>query len=148
MWQCVKCRESIEDSFDTCWNCGTSKDGVEDPSFQRVEDAEPEPGDSPLAINGLTTTPIEEKAETSIQAVEGSTAVPIPVDRKCPHCGGTELVRAVTFRQPGETRGVGLVYRVGPFGSGTQTLYADLCRACGSVTRFYVHKTTRDWITG
>ena len=30
MWQCVKCREKLEDSFDICWSCGTSKDGVED----------------------------------------------------------------------------------------------------------------------
>lgn len=25
MWQCRKCRERLEDQFDTCWNCGTSR---------------------------------------------------------------------------------------------------------------------------
>ena len=34
MWACKKCRESVEDTFEVCWNCGTSKEGVEDPSFQ------------------------------------------------------------------------------------------------------------------
>jgi hypothetical protein len=34
MWQCLKCREKIEDSFDVCWRCGTSKEGVADPQFQ------------------------------------------------------------------------------------------------------------------
>ena len=26
---CRKCREMVESTFDVCWNCGTSKDGVE-----------------------------------------------------------------------------------------------------------------------
>jgi hypothetical protein len=34
VWACKKCRESVEDTFEVCWNCGTSKDGVEDPSFR------------------------------------------------------------------------------------------------------------------
>jgi hypothetical protein len=35
MWQCGKCTEKVEDNFDLCWNCGTSKEGVEDPAFKR-----------------------------------------------------------------------------------------------------------------
>ena len=38
MWQCVKCREKLEDSFDVCWNCGTSKEGIEDPDFRKADD--------------------------------------------------------------------------------------------------------------
>jgi hypothetical protein len=34
VWECKKCCEPIEDSFDACWRCGTSSDGVEDASFQ------------------------------------------------------------------------------------------------------------------
>ena len=41
MWKCIKCGEDIEDTFDVCWNCGTSKDGVEDPNFQSKIDAAP-----------------------------------------------------------------------------------------------------------
>ena len=49
MWQCVKCREKIEESFDTCWNCGTSVDGIEDLSFQIAgkEDASEHKADRP-----------------------------------------------------------------------------------------------------
>lgn len=36
MWKCVTCGEMVESSFDACWNCGTSKDGVEDPAFVRL----------------------------------------------------------------------------------------------------------------
>lgn len=28
MWNCTACNESIEDNFEVCWNCKTSKDGV------------------------------------------------------------------------------------------------------------------------
>jgi hypothetical protein len=38
MWQCTKCKEQIDEASDTCWRCGTSHDGIEDPSFRRVED--------------------------------------------------------------------------------------------------------------
>jgi len=43
MWQCVKCRETLEDSFDLCWNCGTSRDGTEDPSFGKADEVALEP---------------------------------------------------------------------------------------------------------
>jgi hypothetical protein len=38
MWQCVKCREKVEDDFAVCWNCGTSRDGTEDPEFRSADD--------------------------------------------------------------------------------------------------------------
>lgn len=40
MWQCMKCWESVEDPFNVCWSCGTSRDGVEDPAFEKVEGAD------------------------------------------------------------------------------------------------------------
>lgn len=57
MWTCRKCGSKVDASFEVCWNCGTSVDGVEDPSFVPA-DAEPAesspldldmpPGDGPL----------------------------------------------------------------------------------------------------
>jgi hypothetical protein len=41
MWRCPKCRSKVDDSFDVCWSCGTSPDGVEDPGFVTADDAEP-----------------------------------------------------------------------------------------------------------
>lgn len=43
MWECPKCHESVEDTFGVCWNCGTSKDGVEDPNFEPVGEVTPAP---------------------------------------------------------------------------------------------------------
>jgi uncharacterized protein YbjQ (UPF0145 family) len=39
VWECKKCRERVENSFEVCWNCGTSRDGTEDPSFRHADDA-------------------------------------------------------------------------------------------------------------
>jgi hypothetical protein len=39
MWTCPKCGEKVETSFAVCWSCGTSDDGIEDPSFHE-EDGE------------------------------------------------------------------------------------------------------------
>jgi hypothetical protein len=48
MWTCSKCGESVEDTFDVCWKCGTSWDGVKDPAVQTVpEDETPVPAPEP-----------------------------------------------------------------------------------------------------
>lgn len=67
MWECPKCRESIEPSFDTCWRCGTSQDGTEDPQFRAVEELDGVPGDaqtegsSSQSRNALTCPRCEKK---------------------------------------------------------------------------------------
>jgi len=30
VWKCKKCKEEVEDSYDICWNCGATKEGVID----------------------------------------------------------------------------------------------------------------------
>jgi hypothetical protein len=41
MWTCPKCGTKVDPSFEVCWNCGTSPEGVEDPTFVRADDAGP-----------------------------------------------------------------------------------------------------------
>ena len=41
MWTCPKCQSQVEPSFEICWNCGTTREGVEDPTFVKADDAEP-----------------------------------------------------------------------------------------------------------
>jgi hypothetical protein len=38
MWSCPKCRAKVDDSFELCWACGTSRDGEEDTAFTRADD--------------------------------------------------------------------------------------------------------------
>jgi len=48
MWQCPKCHSRVDDSFEVCWSCGTTPDGVEDPDFVTADEAEPI-ADEPIA---------------------------------------------------------------------------------------------------
>jgi hypothetical protein len=41
MWTCLKCGAKIDPAFDACWQCGTSKDGKEDPTFVTADDTGP-----------------------------------------------------------------------------------------------------------
>jgi len=42
MWKCKNCNEKLQDTFDACWNCGTTKDGIppENPDDFRDETLE------------------------------------------------------------------------------------------------------------
>ena len=58
MWLCSKCGESVEDSFDVCWKCGTSWDGVANPKFQdetaRVQEPAPVVPVAPATANPIS----------------------------------------------------------------------------------------------
>jgi len=41
MWTCPKCASKVDPEFDVCWQCGTSPEGVEDPTFVSADDAGP-----------------------------------------------------------------------------------------------------------
>ena len=43
MWQCPKCQSRVDDSFEVCWSCGTTPDGIEDPDFVTADEADPIP---------------------------------------------------------------------------------------------------------
>ena len=48
IWLCAKCGKDVAESFEVCWNCGTSRLGEEDPRLRSLaEDDEPAyvPGD-------------------------------------------------------------------------------------------------------
>lgn len=41
MWTCSKCGSKIDPTFDVCWNCGTSREGVVDPNFVTADETPP-----------------------------------------------------------------------------------------------------------
>jgi len=41
MWTCPECGSKVDPSFEVCWNCGTSVDGVRDPTFVKADDLPP-----------------------------------------------------------------------------------------------------------
>ena len=42
MWTCAKCATKVDPSFEVCWACGTSREGVEDPTFVSADGPTPE----------------------------------------------------------------------------------------------------------
>ena len=55
MWTCPKCGSKVDPSFEVCWNCGTTADGIEDPTFVKADDAGPI--ESPPVVPELNTGP-------------------------------------------------------------------------------------------
>lgn len=42
MWKCQKCGEEIENTFDSCWNCGTGRDGAPPKKFSEFDEVKRE----------------------------------------------------------------------------------------------------------
>ncbi len=49
MWTCTKCGTKVDPSFEVCWQCGTTVDGVEDPTFTTAD--APTVDESPLDLD-------------------------------------------------------------------------------------------------
>jgi hypothetical protein len=41
MWVCPKCGSTVDDAFEVCWSCGTTPEGVEDPTFLTADETGP-----------------------------------------------------------------------------------------------------------
>ncbi len=65
MWTCPKCRSRVDDSFEVCWSCGTTADGVEDPDFVIADEAEPIE-DEPLPEGSEVDDPLADFAGTPL----------------------------------------------------------------------------------
>jgi uncharacterized protein YbjQ (UPF0145 family) len=131
VWDCKKCQERVEDSFEVCWNCGTSRDGVEDPAFRREADAE--------LVGQEAAEPGQGVAE-HVQPVGARPAVARkrkarrgPIVTTGNEVGGRQItaylgiVRGIVVRSPSITQGIfgGLQQIVG----GNIEAFAEVCEA-------------------
>lgn len=64
----------------------------------------------------------------------------------CPHCGSRDIVSGLRYNLNAEVGPLGLSYKVFALIGGTEQLYAELCRGCGTVIRTFVKNTNRKWI--
>ena len=106
MWDCPKCGERHEDSFEICWNCGTAPDGTEDPDFQRAEveagataaESEPDRGNAEVVPAGFSD-PTDHGAASDGMVV--TTTPGVEGRRIVRYCG---LVAGETILQPNSFR--------------------------------------------
>ncbi len=62
MWTCPKCGTKVDPSFEVCWSCGTTADGVEDPTF------------APADAEGANASPLD------VDMPEGEQPIPGPLN--------------------------------------------------------------------
>lgn len=130
MWQCPKCREQVEAAFDLCWNCGTSKDGVEDETFRRADD-EPTGGGTPAEEEPVVPPPPERQRPAGV----------------CPKCGARKVIPGVRILdQDGQYADKSLMLRLdrnpGAWlfpGAQLTLVRANVCGACGYLELYAVH---------
>jgi hypothetical protein len=66
--------------------------------------------------------------------------------RTCPECKSTDIATGIGFRMPSDTNKVGLSCKhLGVF-TETAPLFADVCRQCGTVVRFFVRGVDKAWV--
>ncbi len=64
----------------------------------------------------------------------------------CLHCGGSDILLGLILDQTADAGNIGLQYKKWRILRAPEPLHADLCRACGTVLRFYVKECGREWI--
>ena len=65
----------------------------------------------------------------------------------CPECGGTDIARSVGISKMTEAGPIGLGYNTEYFVKASEPLVVDLCRTCGTVTRLYVKRADKRWVS-
>jgi hypothetical protein len=91
MWDCRKCGEKIDDSVEVCWNCGTSKDGIEDPAFRTADDADSVSEEARPFVEALPRSLVPQ----ALQPQEQPPGPWPPPGRRvaCPNCGSRNYSR-------------------------------------------------------
>jgi hypothetical protein len=128
MWKCSKCQEKNDESFGSCWKCGTLKDGVADPTFQNaVDDIKNEPEAE------TTTAPLEEIPDEEAPSVIPNAAL------CCPKCSSHDVIPGVRIVDRGDGNARrdlqvevyespdALIFK----GTHQGTLTASICGKCG-----------------
>ena len=65
----------------------------------------------------------------------------------CPECGGTDIAKSVGISKMTEAGSIGLGYNTEYFVKASEPLVVDLCRTCGTVTRLYVKRADKRWVS-
>lgn len=65
----------------------------------------------------------------------------------CIYCNSTNLQRDLRIGLQAEVGTIGLEYTTKFIFGGVEPVYAELCKDCGSITRFYLKNIERNWRT-
>ena len=80
VWDCPHCGTTIDNGFEACWQCGTTREGKADPDFVKAD---------------LVPMPARPRCRACGYPIQGLT------DERCPECGApVALVRYQTAPEP------------------------------------------------
>jgi len=65
---------------------------------------------------------------------------------KCIYCNSTDLTRNIELGLNAEVNRFGLKYKGRLAVRNVEPVVADMCNACGSITRFHIQNKDRKWI--
>lgn len=65
---------------------------------------------------------------------------------KCIYCGSENLEKELKIKGSKSIGNIHFQYSI--LGNESEEIFADLCKNCGSITRFYVKETNHDWFKG
>ena len=68
------------------------------------------------------------------------------IQRTCPECKSTDIAAGIGFSMTTDTSRVGLNCKALGVFVGTAPLFADVCRQCGTVARFFVRDVEKAWV--
>ena len=147
-WTCARCHRAIDATLEVCWACGTSRDGVMDPTFEPVEeipsDGGPALADLPLVEPVIASEPADADADAMGAADDGTS----PDAGAAPSDAIVEALRAAAAARSDvlprcERCHADLVYRgqrilLAPDDSddGDDRVGVYVCTACGHVALF------------
>jgi hypothetical protein len=63
----------------------------------------------------------------------------------CTHCGSRDIVSELRYNPDAEVNPLSFSYRAFAPLWGTEEIYADLSRGCGTIIRAFVKNTNRKW---
>jgi hypothetical protein len=83
MWTCPKCGNKVDPSFEVCWSCGTTPEGVEDPDFVTADEAEPiEDPPADLDLDAGMDDPLDDFAGTPLPELVECFMAANPIEAK------------------------------------------------------------------
>src|SRR5262245_51376234 len=136
MWKCSKCLEAVDDGFEVCWNCGTSREGIEDPEFRRAEQIRAEELESVPPSSALEPVLDDSTAirENSDAGSVGRKIIQSPA-LLCPRCDlDLDFLGTKSFHEGFQWGG--LLGDWGQFLVNAERFDLYICRRCGRVEFF------------
>ncbi|MFO0933227.1 MAG: hypothetical protein U1E39_11030 [Planctomycetota bacterium] len=139
-WTCARCHRAIDATLEVCWACGTSRDGVVDPTFEPVEeipsDGGPALADLPLVPPVIASGPADAEATGAADDATSASAAGAEGLRRAAAARSDVLPRCERCHADLEYRGQRILLAPDDSDDDDDRVGVYVCTACGHVELF------------